>query len=161
MTMSSTRFGRQQALSAAIWALVRNHVAPDRLRLIKIQEAWERIVGPKVAVRTWPAVVSDGRVWVDVDGHQWLHELTYLRADMLRRLQAFWPSAQFVDLRLRAGVVPRRTRPQPTPTSTLAMPRFARELDAGTAAALTAVADPELRNILAGARASLAEGATR
>jgi hypothetical protein len=151
-----------QQLAAAIWAVVREHVAVDTIRLLHVRDAWPQVAGPALAARTWPAAISGDLLVVHVHDSQWLHELTYMRQDLLRRLQALAPSAGLAGLRLRLGDVPpvsqRQAPESPPPPPKLAPPRLSPEPDAPTRAALDAVADPELKQILAGARVMLGRG---
>jgi hypothetical protein len=148
-----------EQLSAAIWAVVRQHVAADTIRLLQMQDLWPQVAGPALAARTWPAALGGDVLVVHVHDSQWLHELTYMRQDLLRRLQALAPGSGLTGLRLRLGEVPpvsqRRAPESPPAPPPLTPPRFSPEPDAATRAALDAVGDPELKQILAGARVML------
>lgn len=146
-----------QPLAAAIWSVLRLHVAADTIRLMHVQDAWLAVAGPALAARARPVAVGGDVVVVHVHDSQWLHELTYMRQDLLLRLQSLVPSAGLKGLRLRLGElppVPQRPAPESRPPP-LAPPRLSPEPDAATRAALDAVADPELKQILAGARVML------
>jgi predicted nucleic acid-binding Zn ribbon protein len=146
-------------IAAALWAVVRQHVHGDTIRLLHVQDVWARVAGPQLAARTWPTAVHGDTLIVHVHDSQWLHELTYMRQDLLQRLDVLLPGAAPKLLKLRLGeVLPVAQRPvpeSPPPPPKLAPPRFSPEPDAGTRAALDAVADPELKQILAGARVML------
>lgn len=138
---------------------MRLHVAVDTIALLHVRDVWPRVAGPALEARTWPAAVHGETLVVHVHDSQWLHELTYMRQDLLRKLQALAPSTRLTGLRLRLGEVPlvsQRTTPDPTPPPPpLAPARLSPEPDLATRAALDAVADPELKQILAGARVML------
>jgi len=148
-----------QQISAAIWTVVRQHVAVDTIRLMHVQDAWANIAGRQLAARTWPTAISGDLLVIHVHDSQWLHELTYMRQDLLQRLDVLLPGAAPKLLKLRLGeVLPVAQRPvpeSPPPPPKLAPPQFSPEPDAGTRAALDAVSDPELKQILAGARVML------
>ena len=117
-----------------------------------------RVAGAHLEAHAWPAAIAGGTLIVHVHDSQWLHELTYLRQDLLRRLQALAPAAELGALRLRLGeVLPVAERPQPEPIrwTPLPPPRLSPEPDEETRRALDAVHDPELKQILAGARIML------
>jgi hypothetical protein len=143
--------------------VVRQHVAVDTVTLMQVRDAWPHVAGAALEARTWPAAVHGETLVVHVHDNQWLHELTYLRQDLLRRLQALAPSARLTALRLRLGEVPpvsqRRAPEPPPPPPPLAPPRLSAEPDAATRAALDAVAYPELKQLMAGARVMLGRGA--
>lgn len=154
------RAAAPQPLAAAIWSVLGQHIASATIRLLHVQDAWAAVAGPALAARTWPVTVGGDVVVIHVHDSQWLHELTYMRQDLLQRLQTLVPSAGLKGLRLRLGEVlpvPQRRPPDsgPPPPPRLAPPRLSSEPDAATRAALDAVADPELKQILAGARVML------
>ena len=141
-----------------MWELVRRHVGGETIRLMQVRDAWPRVAGAHLEAHAWPAAIAGGTLIVHVHDSQWLHELTYLRQDLLRRLQALAPAAELGALRLRLGeVLPVAERPQPEPIrwTPLPPPRLSPEPDEETRRALDAVHDPELKQILAGARIML------
>lgn len=149
-----------QQIGASLWLVVRQHVHADTIRLLHVQDTWARLAGPQLAARTWPTAVHGDTLIVHVHDSQWLHELTYMRQDLVQRLHSLVPDAVGLKhLKLRLGPVlpvPQRPTPEPPPPPpALAPPRFSPEPDAGTRAALDAVVDPELKQILAGARVML------
>lgn len=146
-------------LAAALWELVRRHVGPDMIRLMQVRDVWPRVAGARFEVHTWPASIAGETLVVHVHDSQWLHELTYMRQDLLRRLTELVPASAPKVLRLRLGeVVPlaarRAEEPAPLPPP-LPYPHFSAEPDEATRRALDAVADPELKQIIAGARIML------
>lgn len=148
-----------EKLAEAIWAVVRQHVAADTITLLHIRDVWPRVAGDNLEAKTWPAAVHAETLVVHVHDNQWLHELTYMRQDLLQRLQALVPAARLTGLRLRLGEVPplaQRRLPDAAPPPPKLIPaRLSPEPDAATRAALDAVGDPELKQILAGARVML------
>ena len=74
--------------------------------------AWADVAGPRVAARTRAEGLKAGVLTVRVDGAAWLHELTYLRADLQARLNAHLGDAVVKEIRLLPGSVP---RPKPVP----------------------------------------------
>lgn len=49
---------------------------------------WEELVGPQIAAVTEPLRVSDGVLFVAVGTSAWMMELTLMKGDLLRRLNA-------------------------------------------------------------------------
>ena len=72
---------------------------------MQVREVWPRVAGPNLEAHAWPAAVASDTLIVHVHDSQWLHELTYMRQDLLRRLQALVPTAELAVLRLRLGEV--------------------------------------------------------
>jgi predicted nucleic acid-binding Zn ribbon protein len=161
MARARTRPRAPSPLAAALWELVRRHVGDDTIRLMQVRELWPRIAGAgatALEAHSWPVGVSGELLTVHVHDSQWLHELTYLRQDLLRRLGELAPDTRLRSLRLRLGEVPplATRRPPETPLPPpLPPPSFPPEPDAATREALDAVVDPELKQLIAGARIML------
>lgn len=47
---------------------------------------WPEVVGPRIAQRTRAVSFRDGTLRVEVEGSAWLHELGFLKRDLLRQL---------------------------------------------------------------------------
>jgi predicted nucleic acid-binding Zn ribbon protein len=84
------RGGRRRDRTNAVGALV-----GERLRALgfdrKVREhtaplIWAELVGPQVAAATEVERVADGVLWVSCRSAMWSHELTFHKADILRRL---------------------------------------------------------------------------
>jgi hypothetical protein len=91
---------------------------------------------------------------VHVLDNQWLHELMYMRAELLERVQKSCPAARIEALRLRVGTMPelpREAPPRPDPSA----PTLPSEPAADTIAALKAIGDSSLRQAMANARMAL------
>jgi predicted nucleic acid-binding Zn ribbon protein len=62
-------------------------------------EAWPTVVGPRLAARTRAVAFRDGTLHVEVDGSAWLHEIGFLKRDLLRRLHDVLGANEVKDLR--------------------------------------------------------------
>ena len=60
-------------------------------------------------------MLVDGRLYLHVDDNQWLHELSYMRHDLLAKLRRACPTAGIKELRLRVGEVELVPPPEPVP----------------------------------------------
>jgi hypothetical protein len=47
---------------------------------------WPQVVGERLARRTRAVRWSEGKLWVEVQGSVWLHELGFLKRDLIQRL---------------------------------------------------------------------------
>ena len=68
---------------------------------------WAEAVGPQIARRARASRFQDGTLWVEVDGSVWLHQLTVLRRDLLRRINQRLGADHVRDLRFihsRGGI---------------------------------------------------------
>jgi len=67
-------------------------------------EEWGEIVGPRIASHTRAVSFRDGVLQIEVDGSAWMHELGFLKRDLVRKVNRHLGSARVRDVRL---VVPR------------------------------------------------------
>jgi hypothetical protein len=128
--------------------------APELLEARAIV-AWGDVAGPRVAARTRGEALRNGVFTVRVDGAAWLHELTYLKADLLARLNGHLGGRPVRELRFRPGSVPpppAREAPKPEPELPPLDPAVAARIRAETAA----IADPALREAVLALRLKLA-----
>lgn len=146
-----------QPLGEAAWTLVRTLVPADVIRLMHARAAWERVGVPWLRGRAFPVAVVRDELIVHVLDSQYHHELMYLRQELLHKLQALAPAARLARLRLRLGEFPPPLAPPPPepPRPRRTAPILPPEPSPATADALQAVADPELRQAIAGARVML------
>ena len=47
---------------------------------------WPQAVGPQIARRSRAVRFQDGVLWVEVEGSVWLHQLTVLKRDLIRKI---------------------------------------------------------------------------
>lgn len=125
----------------------------------RIVTAWPQAVGEAVARNAWPLRVGrDGTLHVATTSSTWAFELDRLALEITERLSALLGDEAPAGLRFRPGPVPEPDRPpaargdvpRPAPTTSP-------EVAAEAAEAASAIADPELRELVErAARASLA-----
>lgn len=141
-------------LGAIVYAQLRRHVPLASLRLDRLQQRWPALVTPRIAARTWPVKLYGRKLLVLVHDNQWLHELGYLRQELVERLAEEMPDANVTELILRLGKIPERKRrlhpPTPRPAGTKAP--LSGNVPAPTQEAIAAVHDPDLRNAIEAAR---------
>lgn len=144
-----------QPLADAVWSLVRTIVPDYAIRLTIIRAAWERLGLPWLRGRAFPIAVVKDELIVAVEDSQYHHELMYSRHELLHKLSALAPEARLARLRFRLGPVPAWVRPPEERPR--ARPRASLPAEPGpaTCAALQTVVDPELRQVIAGARVML------
>jgi len=74
-------------LGEALSGALRTMGLDDGLRGWEAVTGWSEAVGSQIARRSRAARFHDGILWVEVDGSVWLHQLTMLKRDLLRRIQ--------------------------------------------------------------------------
>lgn len=65
---------------------------------------WEQVVGPRVARHTRAVAFRDGVLQIEVEGSAWMHELGFLKTDLMRKINRHLGSRLVRNIRL---VVPR------------------------------------------------------
>jgi hypothetical protein len=83
------RSGRRRGRISAgdvLAGLLDRHGIRRELREHRILARWREIVGETLAQRTWPDGLERGILWVRVKNSSWLHQLSFLRDDLVARL---------------------------------------------------------------------------
>jgi predicted nucleic acid-binding Zn ribbon protein len=146
--------------------LLDRHGASRELREHRIAARWASIVGPRVAGRTVPDGLAQGVLWVRVQNSAWLHELSFLKAEIAERVnQTVGDPPLVTEVRFHQGgrrkvaaddalaptVALRRATPNERPLPPPASGSRLAEIEVETAA----VEDPELRALITEARRKL------
>lgn len=66
-----------------------------------LQHSWGSLFREPLSLHTFPAALKNGELLMTVDSSAWLHELTFLKSDLLKRLQPLGVK----DIRFRIGRV--------------------------------------------------------
>jgi len=121
------------------------HTSTDRYLL----NLWRRAVGPQIAAQTHPDALKRGSLFVRVSAPTWLHQLQFMKEEILSRLNEISDKDQIRHLILVIGELPTPpsvTVGQPSPESPLC-PLPARDRNV-VREILATVRDVELREIL-------------
>jgi predicted nucleic acid-binding Zn ribbon protein len=68
-------------------------------------EEWPRLVGPRIAQHTRAVGFRGGTLRVEVEGSAWMHELSFLKHELLRKIHREPGGARVREIRF---VVPRQ-----------------------------------------------------
>jgi len=121
------------------------HTATDR-RLLGI---WRRAVGPQIAAQTHPDTLKRGVLFVRVSAPVWMHQLQFMKDEILGRINELAGPGEVRNLRFCIGEIP---APPPggtqAPPVDPALPPLAGRDRAMMRESLETVRDPELRTIL-------------
>lgn len=133
---------------------LRSVVPPHRLRVLRVHLAWVDALPPSLRHVAAPVAFDGDTLLLHVLDNQWLHELTYLRADILARLRRACPQAQIGGLRLRVGEVP--SAPPPARIDPIVRPpALPPQPSPATLDAIASIEDAGLRHAIANARQAL------
>jgi len=78
-------------------------------KLAELQAKWQDIFDERLRGHMYPHELRGDVLIIHVDSPLWLQELSYLKKEILKRLEGF----SIKDLTLKIGKVPRCTRSQP------------------------------------------------
>jgi predicted nucleic acid-binding Zn ribbon protein len=73
-----------EALAGVLERLLARLGLTEELNGWRAVEEWARVVGPRVALHTRAVSFRDGVLCVEVDGSAWMHELGYLRHELVK-----------------------------------------------------------------------------
>ena len=77
-----------------------------RLWEYRLQIQWRGIVGEVLAAHTWPTRIRFRKLFVAVENSVWLHQLMYLKATLLEKIQSKSPDLYLNDIDFRIGEIP-------------------------------------------------------
>jgi predicted nucleic acid-binding Zn ribbon protein len=74
----------------------------------RVVQEWAQVVGPRVARHTRAVAFRDGVLHVEVEGSAWMHELGFLKRDLLQKVNRHIGSRLVRDVRFvmpRGGIL--------------------------------------------------------
>jgi predicted nucleic acid-binding Zn ribbon protein len=77
-----------EAVSGVVGRLLRGLGLEDGLRGWRAVEQWSDTVGPRIARRTRAVEFRDGTLHVEVEGSAWMHEVGFLKRELIQRINA-------------------------------------------------------------------------
>ena len=121
------------------------HTPTDR----RLLDTWRRAVGPQIAAQTYPESLKRGVLFVRVSAPVWMHQLQFMKEEILGRISELSGPEGVRNLRFCIGEIPAAPpgatqAPHLDPT----LPPVAGRDRAMMRESLEAVRDPELRTIL-------------
>lgn len=113
----------------------------DQARRVRIARAWREAVGETLANRTHPEAFRRGVLIVKAASAAWQNQLTYLRGDLIDRINATLGHELVKDIKVVAGRWARRGTPE-----TLQQRPLTDDEQHAVDDAAQAIRDPELRS---------------
>lgn len=137
------RYAPPKQVSHSIFEALEKMGLTDQVRRLRIAQAWSEAVGPEVAARTQPVNFNRGVLVVRGASAAWQNELTFLKGEIIERLNAALGKLIVRDLKVVSGTVQRRDPRADRPAWVEQQPT---ENDLAVADdAEQPIADPELR----------------
>ena len=75
-----------ESVSGVVARLLRGLGLEDGLRGWRAVAEWPEVVGPQLARHARAVEYHDGALLVEVEGSAWMHELGFLKRDLVRRI---------------------------------------------------------------------------
>jgi hypothetical protein len=148
------------SIASVLSGVARRHGMESRLLEHKLLRNWPAIAGEPIASHTRPDQIKFKKLYLVVENSVWVQHLTFLKPELIAKVNAAAGSAMITDVVMRVGQVQRtdkqvrgsrfeveqETPPHELPTSNFE-PSPSTRLEADAHAA--SVTDPELRAKLA------------
>ena len=114
---------------------------------LRLQQQWRDIAGEPIGSHTWPVQIRFKKLSLLVRNSVWLQQLTFLKPELIARLNEKAGSDLVTDIAFRIGEIPLLDR---TSEPSVVPPAGNRQdvAPAEVAARLSAIQDPELRQRL-------------
>ncbi len=111
---------RPLPVSGLLDNLLQRHSLKKQLWIYEIQRLWPSLVGDVAAARCWPASLRKGVLTIHVADSTWVQEFTYLKAQLLTKVQAAVSREAVTSLRfyVRAGASVPPPDPDPSASQT-------------------------------------------
>jgi hypothetical protein len=135
---------RPAAVSDLLGAVLRGTPVEKRLHEGRIWQFWEQAVGSRIASHAVPAAFRDGTLTLTVDSAPWMQQLTYLKQELIAKLNGELGEELVSEIYMKAGRVS-----VPAPATPWVQKR--RQLSADELRWISeqsqSVADPDLRAV--------------
>lgn len=139
------RMYRPRPVSELLRGVFAGTPAEKRLREGRIWLVWEKAVGSRIAAHASPATFREGTLTINVDSAPWMQQLTFLKPQLIAKVNAELGEELVVDIYMKAGrVLP--PQPAPKPWSAKRRPLTEEERSWISEQSHT-VEDPELRAV--------------
>ncbi len=137
------RYAPPKQASESIFDVLQKMGLTDQVRRLRIAQAWNEAVGPEIAARTQPVTFNRGVLVVRSASAAWQNELTFLKAEIIERLNAALDSLTVRDLKVVGGTL---QRPNPNADRPVWLDQKPTDNDLAVANdAEQPIADPEIR----------------
>lgn len=136
---------RPAPVSDLLGAFLRGTPAEKRLVEGRIWVVWDQAVGERIALHAQPSAFREGTLTVTVDSAPWMQQLTYLKKDLIAKVNGELGCEMVKEIFMKAG----RIAPPKTKRPAAVKQRQLTAVEQVEIAQQTAsISDPELRTIL-------------
>tara|TARA_B100002003_G_C13982781_1_gene475179 strand:+ start:587 stop:901 length:315 start_codon:yes stop_codon:yes gene_type:complete len=93
-------------LSVAVNHFIRNCGLEGKLREYTLKDRWDEIVGEPISSHARPDTIRFGTLYVLVDSSAWLQQLTFLKPELIRKIENNMNENIIKDIIFRLGLQP-------------------------------------------------------
>ena len=95
-----------EAISGVLSRVLRQLGLEQELQGWRAVEDWPQLVGPRVSRHTRPLGFHEGTLRVEVEGSAWMHELNFLKRELIRQVNQRLGAELVQDVRFvpRGGI---------------------------------------------------------
>lgn len=102
------------SVKAALWSMMKHMGMQKQINQRMACLVWDDIVGAEIRANTYPAYVSSGILFVTVRSSSWANQLTFLKRDLVQRLNQNLERKIIRDIRFQVGFVGRNRSAVPS-----------------------------------------------
>lgn len=147
MTEKRGRMARPAPVADLMAGIFAGKPAGKRLEEGKIWLVWDAAVGRQIAAKARPSSIRDGVLTVCVVSAPWMQQLTYLRQQIVAKVNELLGADLVRDIYLKSG---RQEAPHSSPKTVKSPPRTLSPLEIERISAQTStISDQELRDSFA------------
>jgi len=88
-------------LSVVVEHFIQNHGLEGKIRERSLQSHWKEIVGDTISKHTKPDGIRFGTLHVLVDSSAWLQQLTFIRSELIEKVESYVGKNVISDIVLR------------------------------------------------------------
>lgn len=114
----------------------------------KLGEHWEEAVGHQVAAHTYPQEIRFSTLIILVDEAVWMHQLSFMKKEIIDKVNYFLKSRPIQDLRFRIAPLPARSKPTQVPPAPLGKTPLSEQDLAIMKEQLTSIQDHDLKEAI-------------
>jgi len=115
--------------------------------LYQLKKSWPELVGATLATHTTPEKLKFKTLTLLVDGPTWMHELSFLKRDMIQKINKRLGKDRVKTLQLKVGPTSPKDVPAQAPRKTSDKP-LSTQARAVLQEALASVEDPPLKKVI-------------
>lgn len=138
-------FGSFDSFSNVLEGLARRLGLETKLLENRLRRDWASVVGEPVASNTWPDQIRYKKLYLLVHNSVWMHQLTFLKPDLLKKLNTVAGEGLVTDIVLRVGEIPSREVDSGTTPAIDRDSTVSESIASEAASHVSGIQDPDLR----------------